>query len=866
MNADGATGDRVFVSPVCPTCVVILHRVIDDAGATLGAAAAALGVEMTLSANLAASCLLRCRALLACLVVGAVAAAPSASAQGRSLPLERFEVATDHTGFGSTEGGGILGHLEMQGGGVLNYTLNPLVVRDGPNGDRRFSIVGHRVVNELHFAIGLYDYVQIGVTAPFVLLQVGDDLENLKDALGQTGGLAGIGLGDVRVVPKVRLLREDKHFVNVALLAHLSLPTASGISFTEESGLGFNYGESFLGNGPLGFALKPELAVSANPLGIRLAGNLGWRLRPTINYLDRYPITPEFTYRVGVGYDIGQWIPAFTMIPSVWEYNAKQQLLVYAEVFGATADRDPFGVVTALTGPTGDEALTANQTIRLANAAEWSVGSRWNFYKGWHLEGAVGSGMLPGFGTPDLRLWGGVRYVHKQTDRDGDGIEDKDDQCPDDKEDIDQFDDTDGCPDIDNDKDAVLDVDDKCINEAEDIDQFEDTDGCPDIDNDKDGILDDKDACPNEVGIADLGGCPRQDRDGDGVEDLKDKCPDEAGPKDNGGCPIQDSDKDGVLDAEDECPNEAGPPARKGCPLKDADSDGVEDKDDACPNVPGPVERKGCPVGDKDGDGVIDDDDKCPEQPGVKDRQGCPIPDRDQDGIPDEKDKCPDEKGPEARQGCPIPDKDGDGIEDGVDACPDKAGAAIFKGCPDTDGDGVEDAKDKCPNDVGLKMFEGCGDKDEDGIPDHKDKCPEEKEVINGVKDEDGCPDKGKMLVIIKKEKIEIIEKVYFATGRDRIQKRSFGLLDQVALTLKATPRLKKIRVEGHTDSQGSAAGNKSLSDRRANAVKRYLIGAGVEPERLEAQGFGEERPIDTNDTPEGRQNNRRVEFVILEQ
>ncbi|MCP4499720.1 MAG: OmpA family protein [Deltaproteobacteria bacterium] len=111
-------------------------------------------------------------------------------------------------------------------------------------------------------------------------------------------------------------------------------------------------------------------------------------------------------------------------------------------------------------------------------------------------------------------------------------------------------------------------------------------------------------------------------------------------------------------------------------------------------------------------------------------------------------------------------------------------------------------------------MFDGCNDKDEDGIPDYADKCPNKKETINGVDDEDGCPDKGKRLVIIRKGKIEINQRIYFATGKADIESRSFALLDQIALTLKATPRLKKIRIEGHTDSQGSVDGSRRLSER----------------------------------------------------
>ncbi|HMA93946.1 MAG TPA: OmpA family protein, partial [Polyangiaceae bacterium] len=76
---------------------------------------------------------------------------------------------------------------------------------------------------------------------------------------------------------------------------------------------------------------------------------------------------------------------------------------------------------------------------------------------------------------------------------------------------------------------------------------------------------------------------------------------------------------------------------------------------------------------------------------------------------------------------------------------------------------------------------------------------------------------------------------------------------------------IKRIQVQGHTDNRGAKGMNKALSDKRAAAVKKWLVNAGVEEKRLESKGFGQDQPIDTNDTDEGRQNNRRVQFIILE-
>jgi outer membrane protein OmpA-like peptidoglycan-associated protein len=129
----------------------------------------------------------------------------------------------------------------------------------------------------------------------------------------------------------------------------------------------------------------------------------------------------------------------------------------------------------------------------------------------------------------------------KPGDRDGDGILDNVDKCPNDPEDKDGFEDEDGCPDLDNDKDGIPDDKDKCPLEPEDKDGFQDEDGCPDPDNDADGIADVNDKCPNDPedkdGFEDEDGCPDLDNDKDGVPDKSDKCPNEPGPADNNGCP-----------------------------------------------------------------------------------------------------------------------------------------------------------------------------------------------------------------------------------------------------------------------------------------------------------------------------------------
>src|SRR5262249_11840608 len=133
----------------------------------------------------------------------------------------------------------------------------------------------------------------------------------------------------------------------------------------------------------------------------------------------------------------------------------------------------------------------------------------------------------------------------------------------------------------------------------------------------------------------------------------------------------------------------------------------------------------------------------------------------------------------------------------------------------------------------------------------------------NAFEDDDGCPDEGRSLVKLTAERIEIAEKVYFDTGSDNIQARSFALLDQVASVLKNNPHVLKVRIEGHTDDRGSDASNLDLSQRRADSVRNYLINRGLEAGRLDAVGYGETKPIMPNATNRGREANRRVEFNI---
>lgn len=290
-----------------------------------------------------------------------------------------------------------------------------------------------------------------------------------------------------------------------------------------------------------------------------------------------------------------------------------------------------------------------------------------------------------------------------------------------------------------------------------------------------------------------------------------------------------DQDSDGVIDSDDQCPAQpqgANPdPTRRGCPRGDQDSDGVWDHEDQCRTTaqgehPDPA-RRGCPEGDADGDTVLDSQDQCVneaqgEHPDPA-RRGCPDADADSDGVFNAQDQCrdvPAGANPDpARAGCPIPDRDGDTVLDPQDHCPDQAGA------PSPD-----------PN-------------------------------------RNGCPG----LVSVTSTQIRITQQILFATNSDRILPASNALMQAIADALRASPQIRKVSVDGHTDDVGPDPRNLGLSERRARSVVAGLVQRGVEASRLEPHGFGETRPVQPitgltgRPLNDARARNRRVEFNITD-
>ena len=443
------------------------------------------------------------------LVLLCLAAVPSIAEEAR-FPVERFRPAIDNSGIIDVDSGSVGGHLSWNVAGFANYALNPLVLQQ--DGQRSGALVAHRVGLDVTAALSLFEWVQLGIDVPLLLFQT-RDTASLASAVLDATDISAVGIGDFRLLSKVRILRQQDQFVDLAVIPAITVPT------------GFPVGDTgnYVGEGQLTFA--PELALSrrfgvGSAGGLKLAANIGYRLRPAERQVVNVTIGHELTYRAGVGYRLGS-------LP----------LEIGVTANGGTYAFQPFS--------SGFEE----------NPLELMGGVSYDVMPFLHITGGVGKGILSGFGTPDFRAFVGVRYQAFDDDQDDDGIKDTADRCKQQPEDKDGWQDSDGCPDPDNDQDQILDGADGAPNDPEDRDGFQDNDGVPDPDNDDDGILDNDDQCPMEPGVVAYRGCPIPDADGDGVLDPDDACVNLAGPPVLKGCP--DSDGDGFIDPNDKCPNEA---------------------------------------------------------------------------------------------------------------------------------------------------------------------------------------------------------------------------------------------------------------------------------------------------------------------
>ena len=404
----------------------------------------------------------------------------SSTASAQQIDLNQFrpaELATD--GFATSTPDG-QGHLRFGFQVWLDYSDDPLRLSGVDVVDKQFT--GHLMLN-----LGLADHIVLFVDMPyhFIIEEFGQRESNL---------------GDLYFGARFNFFGTREDIFQIGAQATMTINTASLASSNQ----------SFAGQ------------VDKSPyLG-------GWfELLLNFNAGDHVRIPIQAGYKLSTQ---GQTVTADLFVGNEFTYGGgvlvmlgSDRFMISAEAFGRTA---------------------ANKTVSFWTKEETPVevlgGFKWLPKFGFTLGVGGSAGVTSGYGAPDWRVFAMLGYTmpaeEKAPDADGDGIQDDLDMCPTEAEDMDGFEDEDGCPDLDNDGDGIADVDDKCPNDPEDMDGFEDEDGCPDPDNEGDGILDVDDQCPNDPGPPENNGCPDPDRDGDGVPDRIDNCPDQPGTVENQGC------------------------------------------------------------------------------------------------------------------------------------------------------------------------------------------------------------------------------------------------------------------------------------------------------------------------------------------
>lgn len=419
-----------------------------------------------------------------------------AQAQG-SVPVSGFTPSETAEGGFAISRPDDLGHLRWSGQVYLDYANSPFktIVPDPAIGKHAF--VSDHLSAHVGVALGLVDRLVLHIGLPVSLAMNGEG------PIGDVSDVDDFGVGDLSLTARLRLLGEFEDVFGLAIQLGGTAPTGGG-----------NY------RGDESFTVHPELLAELRFAKLRATLNAGAIVRENQDVTANAPfrqvleIADQFTFGLGLTYALFG-----TRLANETRLDA------HLEGFGATNFNDFFdNEETAFEGLAG---LKLHATSGLA-------------------AGLAGSAGRNAFASPDFRLILTVGYAKPRSfappapvDADGDGIEDPMDQCVDVAEDMDGFEDTDGCPDADNDADGVSDADDACPDDAEDIDGFEDADGCPDADNDGDGILDASDECPLVVGTRASRGCPDPDRDGDGVVDRLDNCPDVPGTVENQGCEVE---------------------------------------------------------------------------------------------------------------------------------------------------------------------------------------------------------------------------------------------------------------------------------------------------------------------------------------
>jgi len=525
-----------------------------------------------------------CHGRLLALALGvAVLFAPrGADAQGDAtlteggMDLHLYRPAVDTRGYFSVNGSRVMPDkkfsfgLAMDAGfGILRYNgfeINPDVSAE--DATRQSRISRQSFTGNFVFNFALIDRLVFGIMLPITFFR-GDALQTpdrggscvagsatcLYNVGDSPGGLRSQGIGDLQLHVKARLY--SNAWFGLAAILRAQFPTAKADQFAGEPGVG----------------LWPTAVFEFLPtekIRLALEGGYRWNSGTGASFIWDGRSFPSAA--TGVAAD-----PVDD--PTVGRRFTYNDLITFG--FGASFRIAPtLDLVAELYGTQIAQEIGTKGTLSMEalGGLKYFVAGNSFLYFG------AGAGIpRTGFQASDIRAVLGIMYEPSTQDRDGDGIVDDRDACPDDPEDKDGFEDSDGCPDLDNDGDGILDVDDRCPLVREDYDGDRDEDGCPEGregDRDGDGIPDEIDDCPDVPedfdGFQDDDGCPENDNDGDGILDEKDLCPNDPedfdGFQDEDGCPDVDNDGDRILDVDDACPNDPetynGHEDEDGCPDK----------------------------------------------------------------------------------------------------------------------------------------------------------------------------------------------------------------------------------------------------------------------------------------------------------
>jgi outer membrane protein OmpA-like peptidoglycan-associated protein len=498
---------------------------------------------------------------LASSLVIVIAAAGTASADPTSgVDVALFRSSYDSNGLFSLEGARLLAPHDLSFKILAGYAKSPLDLDVPGIAGGKVSVLNYVATFDMAFGMTLADHIALGfdvggyrtatgvgygvrgrygagmVTTPSTGLISLRPLSNI-DQSATGGNSLGDGLAgplDARVGLKFGLYR-DRNFA-VTAVASLFLP----------------FGDDQMLLGDAGLVYEPKLAAEYRVSGARVLANVAARFRQR-TVLEAYDPATQTDANAKAFLDVGS--EAVAGLGAAYEITPRAIAAVEAQTFIPLPDSLSYGTCR----------LNSGQKCTSLTSADYAPGAKHGDFTSLVTLGAmlrvsadVTADLMVGAGqggarADDFRVTTGLVWAPLPAgvaapgrhDRDGDGIPDSADACPDDPEDKDGYEDEDGCPDLDNDGDGIPDAKDQCPNEPEDKDGFQDEDGCPDRDNDNDGIPDAQDKCPNDPedkdGFEDDDGCPDQDNDGDGIPDAQDKCPNDPetknGFEDEDGCP-----------------------------------------------------------------------------------------------------------------------------------------------------------------------------------------------------------------------------------------------------------------------------------------------------------------------------------------